>query len=337
MRFIKLNLALLIVLTITITTGHLTAQPTAVSIGPIGFTVSNMDRSIEFYSKVLAFHKVSDQEVYGEQYDRLQGLFGVRMRIVIMQLGDEAIELTEYLTPKGRLIPEDSKSNDLWFQHIAIVVSDMDTAYQKLRAFKVQHVSTAPQTIPGWNKSAAGIRAFYFRDPDRHNLEIIYFPEGKGDPKWQNLKGGLFLGIDHTAIAVSNTTRSLKFYRDVLGMKIAGKSLNYGPEQEHLNHVFGGVQITALRAASGPGIEFLEYLAPADGRKTPQDLKANDLLSWQTTIYAEDLSDWDVPVEHTLYTLVSSTVIEFPGRKLKFAKGILLRDPDGHGVRLVHK
>ena len=164
--------------------------------------------------------------------------------------------MIEYIAPKGRPIQVDSRSNDQWFQHIAIVVSDMERAYQHLRVHKVQHTSTGPQRIPDWNKAAAGTKAFYFKDPDGHNLELIYFPPGKGDPKWQQTDGRLFLGIDHTAIAVSDTDRSLKLYRDVLGMKIAGESENYGTEQEHLNNVFASrVRITGLRAATGFGIE----------------------------------------------------------------------------------
>ena len=104
------------------------------SVDAVGMTVSDMDRSVDFFSKVLSFEKGSDVEVVGSEYERLQGLFGVRMRIVRMRLGDEIIELTEYLAPKGRPIPPDSRSNDQWFQHIAIVVSDMDKAYQQLRA-----------------------------------------------------------------------------------------------------------------------------------------------------------------------------------------------------------
>src|SRR5215510_1516586 len=116
------------------------------------------------------------------------------MRIVRMRLGDELIEISEYLAPRGRPIPADSRSHDQWFQHIAIVVSDMDKAYQQLRANKVQHTSTGPQRIPDWNKAAAGIKAFYFKDPDGHNLELIYFPPGKGDPRWQQTNGRLFFG-----------------------------------------------------------------------------------------------------------------------------------------------
>ena len=89
-----------------------------------------------------------------------------------MRLGDENIELTEYLAPKGRPVPVESRSNDRSFQHIAIIVSDMDKAYSWLRQNKVEHASPSPQRLPDWNKSAGGIRAFYFKDPDGHPLEI---------------------------------------------------------------------------------------------------------------------------------------------------------------------
>jgi hypothetical protein len=69
--------------------------PVVEQVGAIGMTVSDMDTSVDFYSRVLSFEKVSDVEVTGEEYERLQGVFGVRMRVVRMRLGDEFIELTE--------------------------------------------------------------------------------------------------------------------------------------------------------------------------------------------------------------------------------------------------
>src|SRR5258706_7181283 len=138
------------------------------------------------------------------------------MRMVRMRLGDEAIELTEYLAPRGRPAPTDSRSQDRWFQHIAIIVSDMDRAYQWLRQNKVEHASSGPQLLPEWNKNAGGLRAFYFKDPDGYVLEILQFPPGKGDEKWHHPTDKLFLGIDHTAIVVADTETSLRFYHDVL-------------------------------------------------------------------------------------------------------------------------
>src|ERR1051325_4467362 len=120
------------------------AVPLVEQVGAIGMTVSDIDASIDFYSKVLSFEKVSDVELTGEDYERLEGVFGLRMRVVRMRLGDEFIELTEYLAPKGRPVPVDSRSNDRWFQHIAIITSDMDKAYALLRQNKVEHASTGP-------------------------------------------------------------------------------------------------------------------------------------------------------------------------------------------------
>jgi catechol 2,3-dioxygenase-like lactoylglutathione lyase family enzyme len=324
-------------LTLVLCSSEISAQLVK-SVDAVGMTVSDMDRSVEFFSKVLSFEKVSDVEMVGSEYERLQGLFGARMRIVRMRLADELIELTEYLAPKGRPIPGDSRSNDQWFQHIAIVVNDMDKAYQQLRAYRVQHTSTGPQRIPDWNKAAAGIKAFYFKAPDGHNLELIYFPPGKGNPKWQRANGRLFLGIDHTAIAVGDTELSLQFYRDILGMKLAGASENYGTEQEHLNHVFGSrVRISGLRAQAGPGVEFLEYLTPRDGRPTPLDTRANDLWHWQTAMRVGDAEAAAEKLKLGRARFVSPGVTTIPDRVLGFNKTFLVRDPDGHSVQLIEK
>ena len=295
----------------------------------VGITVSDMDRILPFYTNVLPFEVVSDTEVTGDEFEHLEGVFGARARIVRLKLGDEFIELTDYLAPEGRPVPLDSRSNDRWFQHIAIIVSDMDKAYDLLRAHKVQHASTGPQTIPAWNKAAAGIRAFYFRDPDNHNLEILWFPQDKGAEKWHR-KDTLFLGIDHTAIVVNDTEASLKFYRDTLGFKIAGESENYGTEQEHLNNVFGArLHITSVRAGSGPAIEFLEYLAPRDGRQYPLDSRANDVWHWQTKLATGDADGMARQLFAAKHRFISPGVLASP------RKSLTVRDPDGNALQLV--
>jgi catechol 2,3-dioxygenase-like lactoylglutathione lyase family enzyme len=309
----------------------------ATSVESIGMTVSDMDRAVAFYS-ALTFQKISDVEVFGDEVEHLEGVFGARMRIVRMQLGNEYLDLTQYLAPPGRPIPADSRSNDLWFQHIAIVVGDMDQAFDKLRALKVQFVSTGPQTLPPSIKAAAGIKAFYFRDPDQHNLEIIYFPPGKGDPRWQDKADKLFLGIDHTAIGISNTDASLKFYRDLLGLRKAGESENFGTEQEHLNQVFGAhLHITGMRSDAGPGIEFLEYLTPRDGRPRPADVHANDIVHWQTTIATDDVEALAKKLRDAHVGFVSTGIIVIPNDKSGFSKGTLVSDPDGHDLLLIQK
>src|SRR6266568_2901421 len=262
------------------------AEAMVMAVDAVGMTVSDLDRSIEFYSNVLSFEKVLETEAWGEDYEHLEGVFGLRMRVARLRLGDEYIELTEYLAPRGRPIPVDARSNDRWFQHIASIVSDMDKAYQHLRRYKVTHASSGPQRLPDWNPNAGGIKAFYFKDPDGHTLEILEFPPGKGNP----------------------------------------------------NNVFGArLRITALRASTGPGIEFLEYLTPRDGRPLPADARANDLFHWQTRLVAKDEKIAAQALNNGQSAFVSPGVVTIPQNSLGFMSGLLVRDPDGHALLVIQK
>jgi catechol 2,3-dioxygenase-like lactoylglutathione lyase family enzyme len=318
--------------------GQQPAVPLVDGFDSVSITVSDMDRAVDFYSRVLKFQKISDTETAGDEIEHLEGVFGARVHLVRMKLGEEFLELTEYLAPKGRPIPADSRSNDKSFQHVAIIVSDMDKAYRWLRENKVEHASTGPQRLPDWNKNAAGIWAFYFKDPDGHPLEILQFPADKGLEKWHHDGGSLFLGIDHTAIVVGDTDASLRFYRDLLGMKIAGESENYGTEQEHLNNVFGArLRITALRAANGPGIELLEYLSPRDGRAFPSDEHANDIIHRQTIMISHDIEGASRVLISRHANFVSSGVIVNQLAGAGTHKAIIVRDPDGHAIEITER
>jgi catechol 2,3-dioxygenase-like lactoylglutathione lyase family enzyme len=314
-------------------------------------TVSDMDRSVAFYSDVLTFKPVSDVEVDGPEYDRLWGIFGVRARVVRMQLGEQQLELIEFLSPPDvRPIPVPSFSNDLWFQHIAIVVRDMEAAWAQLRKHHVRQISPRPQTIPTSNLSAAGIKAIKFRDPDGHNLELLWFPEGKGNPIWKmplsptrpGVAAGapvpepLFLGIDHTAITVRSTESSIEFYRDLLGMTVAGGTLNMGIEQEHLDSLPGArARVTGLTPQIGPpGVEFLEYELPTTGRPIPADSHPTDLWHWQMTVVVPDVEAAAMALRPTA-KFVSSAVVTVPDKALGYAKGFQVRDPDGHAIQIV--
>jgi len=128
----------------------------------------------------------------------------------------------------------------------------------------------------------------------------------------------------------------LQFYRDALGLMIVGESENYGAEQEHLTNVFGArLRITTLRAAKGPGIEFLEYLTPHDGRPTPADARANDLMHWQTTLVTRGLAHAARQLLARKFALVSPGHVDLAERQLGFAAGLLVRDPDGHALQMI--
>jgi catechol 2,3-dioxygenase-like lactoylglutathione lyase family enzyme len=294
-------------------------------------SVASLDAAVAFYTGVLNF-EVKEKTDASSAARVATGMSAeATASSAELTLGSECLILTEYHLPEGRPFPEDSRANDFWFEHVAIVVSDMDAAYARLQEAHVHFVSNIPQTLPMWNKEAAGISAFYFRDIDGHYLEFIHFPAGKGQPKWQVVSGKIFLGIDHTAIAVSDTSRSLHFYRDALHMRVTGGSENYGAEQEHLSGVFNAhVLITSLRAESGIGVELLQYISPISGRPIPTDVRVSDIACWQIRMH--------VPTDTSSSTspeIQGAAWKKLPSNDREMHKATWIKDPDGHLLELI--
>jgi catechol 2,3-dioxygenase-like lactoylglutathione lyase family enzyme len=303
----------------------------------IGLTVINCDRSLDFYTQALGFELVTDITVAGEEYSNLESVPGVKIRIVTLRLGDEIIELMEYLNIDFQPIPSHSQSNDLWFQHLAIVVSDMDRAYAHLCTFPIQPISTVPQTIPPGNEASGGVRAFKFKDPDGHDLELIWFPPDKRQDKWHQNQDRLFLGIDHSAITISHSEQSLHFYRDLLGMQVDSCSLNWGATQARMDNLPGvEVKITALRPVQGGvGIELLDYLVPGKGCPIPSNWKSCDIATVQIQLLVNHLEPLLDKLQRNGVKFVSPQIVELKDSLFPYRQGCVAKDPDGHTILLI--
>ena len=144
-----------------------------------------------------------------------------------------------------------------------------------------------PQHLP---QSSGGVTAFKFRDPDGHPLELLAYPRGKLPPDWQaRSRGDLFIGIDHSAISVFDNERSVAFY-EALGLRVAGRSLNSGFEQEQLDGMSRPqVEVTALEASKPtPHLELLCYRSVA--HRSAIVLRSNDVAATRLIFEAGPLS-----------------------------------------------
>lgn len=287
--------------------------------------VSDLAEAIDFYRDALGFTTVNETRLDDFAWTELAGVSDVRARSARLRLGEQEIELTAF-DPPGRAYPRDSSTTDHWFQHIAIVVADMDAAYARL----CRHSFTAitedgPQRLPA---NTGSVTAFKFRDPDGHPLELIHFPPGTGNACWQKHKKGVFLGIDHSAITVANTAESADFYTRLLGFNVTAHSTNTGTEQARLDHTTGvRVNVVALqpREPGPPHIELLGYEHPA-GRPFPVNAERNDILADQLVLEVEDLSQLErlLEAENVPFT-PSDTETTGADRRMTLA-----RDPTGH-------
>jgi catechol 2,3-dioxygenase-like lactoylglutathione lyase family enzyme len=241
-----------------------------------GLTTPDAHRLSEFYQRVLSFRLLEIERRSGPDFERLTGVAGGASAISL-GLGDDVVELLQFDRP-GRPYPAGAISSDLCFQHFAIIVADVQLAYQRLvSAGGWTAISTdGPQQLPA---SSGGVTAFKFRDPDGHPLELLAFPDGQMPEHWQaRTKSNLLLGIDHSAINVADSAASIAFYEG-LGLHVAARSLNTGPEQERLDAVnHAQVEVTALEPEqTTPHVELLCYRSVTRGESTI--VRSNDVAA----------------------------------------------------------
>jgi uncharacterized protein GlcG (DUF336 family)/catechol 2,3-dioxygenase-like lactoylglutathione lyase family enzyme len=314
-----------------------------------GFTCRDAGASASFYQEHLGFQRLAEDILDPGHYGILLGLPQARLKRVHLALGQEQLELLEVIDPgpgqrAGRPLPTDSRSCDLWFQHLCLVVSSLDAAGSGIEALiqngQLSPISQAPQRLPDSNPSAGGIVAFKFRDPDGHALELLQFPEGRGEARWhQPRQGGIpQLGIDHSAIAISDPARSGSFYGELLGLRVGPPGLNVGPEQDRLDGLDDTrVSINPYRTDGGPGLEGLAYRPPNTGRAMPSDHGCQDLSHWRTRLAITDLEGTVARV--TAYGGQVLTKIVTLGAEeeasLGIRRGVTVLDPDGHSLQLV--
>ncbi len=216
-----------------------------------------------------------DAERLGHFY---QVAIGARPIAGGVAVGEQIIELRQP-EPRRAPYPADTSVADPIFQHFAIVTNDMAAAWRRLSAADGwSPISTGgPVRLPA---SSGGVIAVKFRDPEGHPLELLEFPGGRTPAQWQRVGSDPCLGIDHSAISVADTTRSIAFYQ-ALGFRVTGSSINRGPEQARLDGIaVPDLEVTALAPEQGmPHLELLCYRsAPAGASKVGDDDVAATVL-----------------------------------------------------------
>ena len=302
-------------------------------IARVSLTTAEPAETSAFLREALGFEEAGTEERAGEGFARLTGIEGARARVTLLRLGRQEVELVAFARP-GRPYPPGSAASDRWFQHMAIVVSDMRAAYARLSARRGwTPISTAgPQRLP---ERSGGVTAFKFRGPEGHPLELLEFPPERTPGAWQGPHGAEpCLGIDHSAIAVADTAASVAFYAR-LGFTASGRSLNQGIEQERLDGAPGAkVEVTALRqrdADGPPHLELLRYLPPSAGRPAPPDARGDDVAATRLVLQASDAAVFNEALAPPGAPTPPGGPVPLHGGR----RAALLRDPDGHGLELL--
>ncbi len=137
----------------------------------ITIVVKDVEKSKQFYKEILGFKPGFEKEISGEQYSKVTGYNGLRLKFAVLKIPDSdvIIELAQFINPAIEI------NND--FRHIAFEVEDVDEMYKKLKELDVEIVSE-PVLISGQSKGLDGKKFFYFKDLDGNLIEIF---SGKKD------------------------------------------------------------------------------------------------------------------------------------------------------------
>jgi catechol 2,3-dioxygenase-like lactoylglutathione lyase family enzyme len=301
-----------------------TTRPEA-AIDRVTLIVSDLDRTEEDYVTTFGC-SVEQRADIDPSLIRVLRIRQARGQRSLLRLGRERIELLEFSSSAGRPYPPGSTSTDLWFQHMAIVVTDMTHAHQRVMASRrFQPISrNGPARLP---ESSGGVTAYKFRDHDGHPLELLAFPKGRAPAEWRGTDAGPFLGIDHTAIAVSDPAGNTRFFNSVFGFGTGTRTENRGAEQADLDDV-EDVHVSVTQLAPdlpAPRVELLHYHV-GTRRPIPHDTVGNDIAATHSVVRVASL-DATATALARCGTLLSDKdiVVLHDGRR-----AVLVLGPDGH-------
>lgn len=301
------------------------ATPSITRVARLALVTADLDATESFF--VAAFDaSVVERRLEGPAFSALMGLPSARVRQTILRLGDQEIGLLGF-DPPGRSYPPGGTSSDLWFQHFAVIVSDMAAAYARLqRVGRFVPISEGgPQTLP---PESGSVEAFKFRDAEGHPLEFLAFPAGEAPEPWATKRGsGLVFGIDHSAIAVGDTANSIAFFEAAFGLTLGMQTENEGPAQSRMDAVPDArVTVSGLMPrVAPPHVELLGYKV---GTRRPIDAatRSDDLTATHFVLETHDLDAIVRALTQAAARIISPGIVTLAGGR----RAIMVLDPDGH-------
>lgn len=135
-----------------------------------GFTVSDIERSIEFYRDVLGLSLFRRQTGTAEYLSTITGFESVRLKIALLKTPDGSgmLELLQYVSHPAP--PNDRETNRPGNAHVCFKVSNIREACEELERRGVRLISEPTEVTAGVHR---GAMAVYLRDPDDFTVELF--------------------------------------------------------------------------------------------------------------------------------------------------------------------
>ena len=140
------------------------------------FTVSDIEASIDWYTRVLGLELVHRQRQENEYTQILVGIPGAVLEVAQFAVpgvpparSTHMLELVEYVTPRGAPFGE-LATNSVGCAHLALMVTDIHERHARMCEQGVVFRNPPVAITTGANE---GGFACYFHDPDGITLELL--------------------------------------------------------------------------------------------------------------------------------------------------------------------
>ncbi|MFF2508176.1 VOC family protein [Streptomyces sp. NPDC058067] len=143
------------------------------SVNHVGITVSDLDRSLDFYVRVLGGEHLGSWERSGPRIDAVTGYPGILVRQAFVRLseGRALIELLQYVGGSADVVDPDN--GHAGAVHVAIDVTGLDALLTRVRE---EGVVVLSEPIVAGDGPLEGCRVVYVLDPDRVRVELVEPP-----------------------------------------------------------------------------------------------------------------------------------------------------------------
>lgn len=134
------------------------------------YTVSNLERSLEFYVGVLGCHVLWQREISDKYFRDIVAMPNALVKAAHLAIPGTThnLELFEYVQPRGSTA--DVRNNNPGSSHLAFLVEDLPSAYRELKAKGIQFRSEPIGIDKGVNTGGYSV---YMLDPDGITVELF--------------------------------------------------------------------------------------------------------------------------------------------------------------------
>jgi lactoylglutathione lyase len=141
----------------------------------LGLTVSDIERSIQFYRDMLGMELIRRRpSVTADYVSQQTGYDNVELNVASFQISPDSkqsLEVVQYMNHAGE--PSEPATNQAGSSHLCLLVDDLKTCYENLRSKGVRFKSEPVTITAGPNEGGLVI---YFSDPDGYMLELFQPP-----------------------------------------------------------------------------------------------------------------------------------------------------------------